>query len=128
MKAAGFSVAGPVNFSDEMNTHGHYDQQSYLQAEPEGVDAFYVWPKLDGTGFKGGSGEGQRLLDVEYGWRLDHEDLKAHNIPPPPNDPNSTDALHKTTEPAYWELSPRQTMIEAAWESFRKSDRSTWPM
>jgi len=90
-----FSVAGSVNFSDEMNTHGHYDQQIYLQAAPEGVDAFYVWPKLDGTGFKGGSGEGQRLLDIEYGWRLDHEDLKAHNIPPPPNDPNSTDALHR---------------------------------
>lgn len=90
-----FSVAGPVDVSDEMQTRGHYDKQNYLQAAPDGVDAFYVWPKLGGGGFKGGSGEGQRLLDIEYGWRLDHEDLKAHNIPPPSNDPNSTDALYR---------------------------------
>ncbi len=90
-----FSVACPVDDSDEMNNNGHYDEQNYLQAAPEGVDAFYVWPKLGGGGFKGGSGEGQRLLDIEYGWRLDHEDLKAHNIPPPLNDPNSTNALYR---------------------------------
>ena len=77
-----FSVAGPVDVSDEMQTRGHYDKQNYLQAAPDGVDAFYVWPKLGGGGFKGGRRR-QRLLDIEYGWRLDHEDLKAHNIPPP---------------------------------------------
>ncbi len=91
-----FSVACPINVSDEMNNNGHYDYQNYLQAAPEGVDAFYVWPKPGpGGGFKGGSGEGQRLLDIEYGWRLDHEDLKVRNIPPPLNDPNSTNALYR---------------------------------
>ncbi len=90
-----FSVACPVDVGDEMINDDYYNKQRYLQAAPEGVDAFYVWPKPGGGGFKGGSGEGQRLLDIEYGWRLDHEDLKAHKIARPINDPNSTDALYR---------------------------------
>lgn len=91
-----FSVASPpVDPSDEMNNRGNYVYQSYLQAAPGGVDAYYVWPKVDGTGFAGGSGANQRLLDIEYGWRLDHEDLIGHNITPPSTDPYSTNALYR---------------------------------
>lgn len=46
--------------------------QGYLDAAPNGIDAEYAW------GFPGGDGAGQRVIDLERGWTLDHEDLNAH--------------------------------------------------
>jgi serine protease len=46
--------------------------QSYLDAAPDGIDAEYAWT------FVGGDGAGQRLIDLEQGWTLDHEDIVAH--------------------------------------------------
>ena len=46
--------------------------QGYLDPSPDGVDAEYAW------GFAGGDGAGQRLIDLERGWTLNHEDLNAH--------------------------------------------------
>lgn len=46
--------------------------QRYLNAAPEGVDARYAWT------LAGGNGAGSRLVSVERGWYLDHEDLRAH--------------------------------------------------
>lgn len=57
--------------------------QGYLNAAPQGIDARFAWPKPDGTGFAGGDGAGQRVIDLERGWTLNHEDLAAHAIPPP---------------------------------------------
>jgi hypothetical protein len=46
--------------------------QGYLDPAPDGIDAEYAW------GFLGGDGAGQRLIDLERGWTLNHEDLAGH--------------------------------------------------
>lgn len=48
--------------------------QGYLDAAPDGIDAEYAWL------FAGGDGANQALVDLEWGWTLNHEDLAAHNI------------------------------------------------
>ena len=45
--------------------------QGYLDPAPDGIDAEYAW------GFTGGDGAGQRFIDLERGWTLDHEDVVA---------------------------------------------------
>lgn len=45
--------------------------QGYLGAAPDGIDALFA------HGLPGGLGEGVRIIDVEFAWRLDHEDLPA---------------------------------------------------
>ncbi|KAK0753749.1 peptidase S8/S53 domain-containing protein [Schizothecium vesticola] len=51
-----------------------FAEQGYLKASPQGINSEYAW------GFPGGDGAGQRVIDVETGWKLDHEDLAAANI------------------------------------------------
>lgn len=46
--------------------------QGYLDPAPDGIDAEFAWTVA------GGGGAGQRLVDVEHGWTLDHEDLVDH--------------------------------------------------
>jgi hypothetical protein len=46
--------------------------QGYLDPAPDGIDAEYAWT------FVGGDGAGQRFIDLERGWTLDHEDITAH--------------------------------------------------
>ncbi|NHZ90320.1 S8 family serine peptidase [Massilia sp. CCM 8733] len=46
--------------------------QGYLDPSPDGIDAEYAWT------FTGGDGAGQRFIDLERGWTLNHEDLAAH--------------------------------------------------
>lgn len=48
--------------------------QGYLDPSPDGIDAEYAW------GYAGGDGAGQGLVDLEWGWTLNHEDLAAHGI------------------------------------------------
>ncbi|WP_157778573.1 S8 family serine peptidase [Massilia violaceinigra] len=60
----------PVNPSDDPQRVN----QGYLDPAPDGIDAEFAWTQL------GGDGAGQRLVDLEYGWTLDHEDLAAHGI------------------------------------------------
>lgn len=48
--------------------------QGYLDPSPDGINAEYAW------GFPGGDGAGQALVDLEWGWTLNHEDLAAHGI------------------------------------------------
>ncbi|KAK3309273.1 peptidase S8/S53 domain-containing protein [Chaetomium strumarium] len=48
--------------------------QGYLNPAPEGIDARYGW------GFPGGDGAGVNIVDMEQGWKLDHEDLAAQGI------------------------------------------------
>ena len=59
-----------------------YGGQGYLDPAPVGIDIEAVWPREapDGTlvsGFHGGDGAGSRVVDVEAGWTLDHEDLSG---------------------------------------------------
>lgn len=63
--------AGPdpvVNAADDPRSAN----QGYLDPAPDGIDAEYAWT------FAGGDGAGQRFIDLERGWTLDHEDLQAH--------------------------------------------------
>ena len=46
--------------------------QGYLDPAPDGIDAEFAW------GRPGGDGVGQRVVDLEQGWTLNHEDLNAH--------------------------------------------------
>ena len=48
--------------------------QGYLDSAPGGIDARYSWSVTAGTG------SGVKIVDVEYSWNLNHEDLsKARN-------------------------------------------------
>ena len=44
-------------------------EQGYLNPAPLGLDAYYAW------NLPGGRGEGVKIIDVETGWNLTHEDL-----------------------------------------------------
>ncbi len=63
--------AGPdpaVNAADDPRSVS----QGYLDPSPDGIDAEYAWT------FVGGDGAGQRFIDLERGWTLDHQDITAH--------------------------------------------------
>jgi serine protease len=63
--------AGPdpvVNAADDPRSAN----QGYLDPAPDGIDAEYAWT------FVGGDGAGQRFIDLEQGWTLNHEDIVAH--------------------------------------------------
>lgn len=51
-----------------------FENQGYLKEAPFGINAPYAW------GIEGGDGKGITFTDMEYGWLLDHEDLKNQNI------------------------------------------------
>ncbi|GAB1318456.1 Peptidase S8/S53 domain-containing protein [Madurella fahalii] len=50
-----------------------FPEQGYTGANV-GINAQYAW------GFPGGDGAGTNVIDVERGWKLDHEDLQAAGI------------------------------------------------
>ncbi|MBI2567630.1 MAG: S8 family serine peptidase [Candidatus Schekmanbacteria bacterium] len=52
-------------------TSDYESLQGYLEVAPTGVDARYAWQH------EGGRGEGIHFIDVEGGWNITHEDLKA---------------------------------------------------
>lgn len=57
-----------VNAADDPRS----PNQGYLNPAPEGIDAEFAWTVA------GGAGAGQRFVDLEQGWTLNHEDLAAH--------------------------------------------------
>ncbi len=59
-----------VNAADDPRS----GNQGYLDPAPDGIDAEYAW------NFPGGDGAGQALVDMEWGWTFNHEDLAAHGI------------------------------------------------
>ena len=63
--------AGPdplVNAADDPRSVN----QGHLDPAPDGIDAEYAWT------FVGGDGAGQRFIDLERGWTLNHEDITTH--------------------------------------------------
>lgn len=71
VQTAYVDISGPdpvVNPTDDPRS----PSQGYLDPTPDGIDAEYAW------GFTGGDGAGQRVIDLERGWTLNHEDLNAH--------------------------------------------------
>ena len=57
-----------VNYTDDP----YVASQGYLDVAPNGVDAYDAWKQ------PGGDGASQELVDLEQGWKLDHEDLAGH--------------------------------------------------
>jgi len=55
--------------SPALTTASLTSYQGYLEAAPQGIDAKHFWS------LKGGTGKHARLVDIEWGWTLDHEDL-----------------------------------------------------
>ena len=47
--------------------------QGYEDPAPRGIDARCAW------GVNGGDGVGQKIIDIELGWTLDHDDFAIHN-------------------------------------------------
>lgn len=47
-------------------------RQIYLNRSPAGIDARYAWT------IPGGRGRGVRVIDLEWGWRFTHEDLRQN--------------------------------------------------
>jgi serine protease len=71
VQTAYIDQAGPdplVNAADDTRSVN----QGYLDPSPDGIDAEYAWT------FSGGDGAGQRFIDLERGWTLNHEDINAH--------------------------------------------------
>lgn len=48
--------------------------QGYLLPAPIGVDAPFAWAR------SGGRGDGVRVIDCEWGWQFDHEDLLQYQL------------------------------------------------
>jgi hypothetical protein len=69
----GTSVAPPSSVSPSDDPR--YPNQRYLQAAPLGIDAAFAWGASTGT-----DGAGIHFIDLEHGWRLDHEDLRDAGI------------------------------------------------
>ncbi|MCC7125203.1 MAG: serine protease, partial [Acidobacteria bacterium] len=64
--------AGFVSYGTNPGPAGDNNHQILLA--PYGVDAIYAWQ------VPGGDGNGVRIVDIEDGWRLDHEDLITADI------------------------------------------------
>lgn len=58
----------PVDPDDDILSAG----QLYLDAAPRGIDARWAWSRSDG--------DGVIVVDMEQGWTLNHEDLRAAAI------------------------------------------------
>ncbi|WP_158860088.1 S8 family peptidase [Lunatibacter salilacus] len=77
--------------TDEPPTHtpDFTARQEYLNAAPIGIDARYAWT------VPGGRGAGFNIIDIEWGWNFNHEDL-LHNQGGVVSGTNSTDDNHGT--------------------------------
>jgi hypothetical protein len=47
-------------------------EQGYLDTAPAGIDAHFAWSK------PGGTGDGVQIIDCEWNWNLEHEDLRVN--------------------------------------------------
>lgn len=61
-----------VNYTDDPNA----TDQGHLDAAPSGISAKDVWT----NDIQGSNGNGIKLIDIETGWTLNHEDLGQVNL------------------------------------------------
>jgi hypothetical protein len=80
----GLSLDMPPGLTPDFTSH-----QGYLEVAPGGVNARFAWTK------PGGRGEGMRVIDLEWGWNFNHEDLLV-NSGGLLDGSNSTDNHHGT--------------------------------
>ncbi|PEA89590.1 putative mucin/carbohydrate-binding domain-containing protein [Bacillus thuringiensis] len=59
-----------------LNPHNNprFKNQGYLMEAPNGINAVYAW------NIEGADGKGITVMDMEYGWLLNHEKLANQNI------------------------------------------------
>lgn len=69
VEAATLNDMVPADEEPPSNTPNFTSRQVYLEASPEGIDAFFA------HGRPGGKGQNVRIIDVEGAWRFTHEDL-----------------------------------------------------
>lgn len=62
----------PLAETPPSTTPDFTSRQIYLNPAPAGIDARYAWT------LPGGRGAGVRIIDLEWGWRFNHEDLKGN--------------------------------------------------
>ncbi|MFQ5633092.1 MAG: S8 family peptidase, partial [bacterium] len=62
----------PAEEEPPINTPDFTPRQDYLDAAPGGIDARYAWT------VSGGRGAGVNIIDLEWGWRFTHEDLRQN--------------------------------------------------
>ena len=64
-------AAAPFPAPPAAGTPDFHGRQGHLGAAPGGVSTAVAWT------VNGGRGEGITVIDIEYGWNFDHEDLRA---------------------------------------------------
>ena len=69
--ATGINDMSPLADEAPPATPNFVSRQGYLNAAPEGIDVPHAWT------FKGGTGSGINIIDLEWGWNFSHEDLRA---------------------------------------------------
>ena len=69
-----FNDMAPAPDEPPMATPDFGTRQGYLDAAPGGIDARYAWRQ------RGGRGGGVRVIDLEWGWRFNHEDLRQNQM------------------------------------------------
>lgn len=62
------AYAAPVAVPSPLSAN-YTNLQTYLQASPKGIDTGYAQSVL------GGNGSAVRIIDIEYSWNINHEDL-----------------------------------------------------
>ncbi len=60
----------PAADTPPATTPSFVSRQIYLNPAPAGIDARFAWR------FPGGRGAGVKIIDCEWGWRFNHEDLR----------------------------------------------------
>jgi hypothetical protein len=67
-----FNEMAPAAEEPPAHTPDFTARQEYLNAAPVGIDARYAWT------VSGGGGAGIEIIDIEWGWRFTHEDLRVN--------------------------------------------------
>jgi hypothetical protein len=68
----GINAMSPSLEEPPLHTPDFTPRQGYLDPAPGGVDARYAWM------VGGGRGAGVQIIDLEWGWRFTHEDLRIN--------------------------------------------------
>ena len=64
--AMGINNMSPLADEAPPATPNFVSRQGYLNASPEGIDVPHAWT------FKGGTGSGINIIDLEWGWNFSH--------------------------------------------------------
>ena len=66
------TAAAPTGDAPPIASPSFEARQIYLNAAPVGIDARFAWTR------PGGGGSGANVIDLEWGWNFNHEDLRSN--------------------------------------------------